>query len=358
MSRFLSDATRAMAPYVPGEQPQDRSYIKLNTNECPYAPSLLVNRVLAAYKAEELRLYPDPAAARLKVAAAEAFGVDVQSVFAGGGSDEVLAYAFMTFFDRGDKVLFPDITYGFYRVYAQLFGLDMQEIPLAEDYSVNIFDYFGAAGHIFLANPNAPTGIALSPAEIEEILRHNPDKLVIVDEAYTDFAPGTSCVGLIGRYDNLLVVQTFSKSRALAGMRLAFAFGHPELIAGLERIKFSFNPYNLDRLSMEIAIAALSDRDYLAKITRQIIDTRTRTAAELSAMGFRVLPSGSNFLFAGHPKVGGGALYRALKERGILVRFFDKPRIDGFVRFTIGTDDEMKSFLTAVKAILDENDAI
>lgn len=352
MSRFLSEATKALSPYVPGEQPQDRSYIKLNTNECPYAPSLLVNRVLAEFQVETLRLYPDPEAKRLKEAVASAYGVTPDMVFAGGGSDEVLAYAFMAFFDRGDKVLFPDITYGFYKVYADLFALEAVEVPLAEDYTVAIFDYFNAQGHIFLANPNAPTGIALTTGEIEEILRHNPDRLVVVDEAYADFSPDCSCVGLTGQYDNLLVVQTFSKSRALAGMRLGFAFGNRSLIAGLERIKFSFNPYNLDRLSMEVAIAALSDKEYLEKITRSIAETRDRTSAQLEVMGFRVLPSGANFVLAGYPDLTGEALYGALRERGILVRYWNKPRIDGFVRITIGTDSEMKALINAIRDIL------
>ena len=352
MSRFLSEAVQNMTPYTPGEQPQDKSYIKLNTNECPYGPSLLVREAVEKFENGSLRLYPDPDSAALRQAAAAAYGIRPEQVFAGGGSDEALAYAFMAFFDKGDAVLFPDITYGFYQVYADLFMLSAKIIPLTEDYRVRIADYFGAEGHIFLANPNAPTGIVLPVADIEQILQKNPNKLVIVDEAYVDFSPGASCVGLIDKYDNLLVIQTFSKSRALAGMRLGFAFGNADLIAGLERVKYSFNPYNLDRLSVAVGIAALADKEYLARITRQIIATRERTTAALQALGFAVLPSGSNFLFAASPAIGGGALYLALKDAGILVRHFAKARIRDFVRITIGTDDEMNSLLRAVEKIL------
>ena len=352
MSRFLSRAVQNLAPYTPGEQPQDKSYIKLNTNECPYGPSLLVREAVERFAADSLRLYPDPDSEALRRAAADYYGLKPEQVFAGGGSDEALAYAFMAFFDRGDTVLFPDITYGFYQVYADLFALNTKIVPLTEDFRVQIADYFGAEGHIFLANPNAPTGTVLPVADIEEILRQNSDKLVIVDEAYVDFAPGASCVGLIASYDNLLVVQTFSKSRALAGMRLGFAFGQKALIDGLERIKYSFNPYNLDRASVAVGIAALADKEYLGRITGQIIATRQRTAQALTKLSFTVLPSGSNFLFAASPAIGGQDLYLALKEAGILVRHFNKPRIADFVRITIGTDEEMRQFLQAVETIL------
>jgi histidinol-phosphate aminotransferase len=352
MSRFLSQATKNMAPYVPGEQPQDKQYIKLNTNECPYSPSLMVGPIVSDF--ETLRLYPDPESAALRAAAAAAFGVEPGEVFAAGGSDEALAYTFMAFFDRGDKVYFPDITYGFYKVYADLFALEACELPLDDDFTVNIDDYAGLDGHIVIANPNAPTGICLEPAQIETILKSNPDRLVVLDEAYIDFAPGMSCLGLIRQYDNLLVVQTFSKSRALAGMRLSFSFANPEIIAGLERIKYSFNPYNIDRVSGAVAMAALRDREYLARVTGRIIETRARSIKALESAGFEVLPSQANFLFARAPFIGGGDLYEKLKEKGVLVRHFDKPRIRDFVRVTVGTDADMQVLMQKIEEIKKE----
>ncbi|MDL2233602.1 histidinol-phosphate transaminase [Ruminococcaceae bacterium OttesenSCG-928-L11] len=352
MSRFLSDGAAKIAPYVPGEQPQDKSYIKLNTNECPYGPSLLVKDAIGRFQADSLRLYPDPDAGRLKEAAARAYGLAPEQVFAAGGSDEALAYAFMAFFDRGDPVAYPDITYGFYRVYADLFRLESREIPLTEDYAIDIEAYRDVAGHLFIANPNAPTGLLLPTDAIEALLRQNPDRLVVVDEAYIDFAEQPSCVSLVEQYDNLLVVQTFSKSRALAGMRLGFAFGSAPLIEGLERIKYSFNPYNLDRLSIEVGIAALADRQYVETIAGRIRKTRDWTTKQLESLGFQVLPSASNFLFARLPGREGAALYGALKDRGILVRHFPKPRISEFLRITIGTDEEMRTLLQNVTELL------
>lgn len=347
-SRFLRGTAAEIEPYTPGEQPQDQQYIKLNTNECPYPPSPGVAEALREFPSMSLRLYPDPDARTLHEAFAERYGLMPGQTLACGGSDEALAFAFLAFFDRGDPVCFPDITYGFYEVYANLFRLEAVKLPLTEDYSVRPEDYHDAPGNIFLANPNAPTGIALTARQIESIVVNNPDRLVVVDEAYIDFAPGMTCVGLIPKYDNLLVVQTFSKSRALAGMRLGACFGSEALIEGLNRVKYSFNPYNLDRVSIAVGIAALRDQAYLHEITGKIIKTRERVKARLWAMGFTVLPSDANFLFIRHPKLRDGELYRRLKWDGILVRHFPKERIRDFVRLTIGSDADMDAFLVRV----------
>ena len=348
-SRFLSKATASLEPYAPGEQPRDQRYIKLNTNECPYPPSPKVALALQEASSGDLRLYPDPDATDLTAALAEYHGLSPRQALACGGSDEVLAYAFMAFFDRGDRVCFPDITYGFYQVYADLFGLEAVKIPLRQDFTLNVEDYLGLEGHIFIANPNAPTGIALAPGEIEKILRDDPRRLVVVDEAYADFAPGSSCMGLIGRYDNLLIVTTFSKSRALAGMRLGAGYGDPALISGMNRVKYSFNPYNLDRISMAVGIAGIQDQDYFNEIVGKILATRQRVAGRLGGLGFTVLPSSANFLFLCHPRLSGGELYSRLRENGILVRHFQKPRIQEYIRLTIGTDAEMDIFLQKVE---------
>jgi histidinol-phosphate aminotransferase len=349
--KFLSDTARKITPYVPGEQPQDKKYIKLNTNECPYPPSPEVIGALADFVGADLRLYPDPDMKALCREMAEYYHVPESYVFAGGGSDEVLGFAFMAFCNRGSDVYFPDITYGFYKVYADLFGQNIHEIPLDESFCINPDDYINLRGAIFIANPNAPTGIALERGEIERILKANPGCLVVVDEAYADFAEDCSCVDLIGGYDNLLVVQTFSKSRALAGMRLGFGFGKPGLIDALNRIKYSFNPYNIDRVSQAVAIAAIRDHTYFKKITADIVATREQTAKTLTGMGFNVLPSRANFLFAAHSCIPGGELYAKLKERGILVRHFQKERISGFVRITIGTEDEMQTLISTIQTM-------
>lgn len=348
-SRLLGGTARRIAPYVPGEQPQDRTYIKLNTNESPFPPSPAVEQALRQEGlAQGLRLYPDPDAGALARAVGKAFHLPPEMVFCGGGSDEVLGYAFMAFSDPGDPVYFPDITYGFYQVYADLFGLSAKTLPLTGDFTVRVADYLGLDGNIFLANPNAPTGIPLTPGEIRTILEANRDRLVVIDEAYVDFAPGMTSVPLTREFDNLLVVQTFSKSRCLAGMRLGFALGQPELIRGLERIKYSFNPYNIDRVSMAVGVAAVGDTDFLQACQEEIIATRTWTREALEALGFEVLPSQANFLFARHPAFSGEALYRGLRDRGILVRHFNKPRISEFIRLTIGTREEMARLVDAL----------
>ncbi|WRS28076.1 histidinol-phosphate transaminase [Oscillospiraceae bacterium MB08-C2-2] len=352
MSRFLSRAVGAVKPYVPGEQPQDKAYVKLNTNECPYPPSPAVEKALAASPAQLLRLYPDPDSAKLRQAIGDYYSLPPEQVLACGGSDEALAYAFMAFFDRGDPVCFPDITYGFYQVYADLFGLDAKTIPLRGDYALCPEDFCGLPGNLFIANPNAPTGLCLEPEQIEQILRGDPHRLVVVDEAYGDFAPGKSAVPLLGKYDNLLVVQTLSKSRSLAGMRIGFALGSAELIGDMNRVRCSFNPYNLSRLSMLCGIEAMADREYFEATVAKIMDTRKKTQQALAKLGFVYLDSSTNFIFARHPALEGKQLYLSLKESGILVRHFDLPRIQDFVRITIGTPDEMECLLKTIRRLL------
>lgn len=350
MSRFFSAKYQKLTPYTPGEQPRDQRYIKLNTNESPFPPSPKA-QVYAKAAAENLQLYSDPECSALRELAAEWFGIERDQIVFTNGSDDALNFAFMAFCDRG--AAFPDITYGFYEVFARLNGVDYLTIPLQEDYFVRVEDYIGLNRTIFLANPNAPTGISLPLADIERIVRGNPDNVVIIDEAYVDFG-GESAVKLIPQYDNLLVIQTFSKSRSLAGGRLGFAMGNRELIRDLNTIRFSTNPYNVNRMTMAAGIGALEDQDYFEANCAAILETRAWTTAELEKMGFRVLPSKTNFVFASHPKLAGGKLYRELKSRGILVRHFDKPRLSEFVRVTIGSQVQMESFVKTVREILEE----
>lgn len=352
MSMFLSPNAAALTPYVPGEQPRDAQYIKLNTNECPYPPGPRLAQAVRGFDCGALRLYPDPDATALKAAAARAYGLKPGQVFCGAGSDEVLAYAFMAFCQPGERVWLPDITYGFYRVYAGLFDLKAMEIPLDSDFRIRTRDYADADGPLFIANPNAPTGLCLCNDEIEALLRQNPRRLLVLDEAYADFSPGMSCVGLIDKHPNLLVVHTASKSRALAGLRLGFGFGSAELIAGLERIKFSFNPYNLSRITVAAGIAALEDRAYTDEMVGKVISTRRLTFDALQGMGFNVAQSEANFLFASYPGITGEELYRRLRESGILVRHFNSPRISNYIRVSIGTDAEMDSFLGSIRRII------
>lgn len=352
MSKLMGRQAAALKPYVPGEQPQDRQYIKLNTNESPYPPAPGVIRALSE-EGEGLRLYPDPEVRKLREAVAQEWNISPEQIFAGNGSDEVLAFAYMAFFDRGDPVYYSDITYGFYPVYADLFGLRGKEIPLREGFRLEPADYYGLDGGMFIANPNAPTGLCLSFDEVEGIVKANPDQLVAIDEAYVDFG-GESVVPLISRYDNLLVIQTFSKSRSLAGGRLGFGFGCPEIICALNRIKFSFNPYNINRMTAAAGIEAVRDRAYFQETRNKIVATRERVKGELRGMGFIVTDSHTNFLFAAAPGIGGGTLYQKLKERGILVRHFAKPRIDPYIRVTVGTEEEMDAFLQAAREMLRE----
>ncbi len=349
MSKFWSPAIRSLVPYTPGEQPKVQNLIKLNTNENPYPPSPGVERVLREFQVERLRLYPDPESTALKQTVARRFQINVSQIFAGNGSDEVLALAFMAFFRQPRPLLFPDITYSFYDVYCNLLNIEHEKIRLRDDFSINLNDYPTENGGVIFANPNAPTGILLSLAEIEAFLQRNTESVVIVDEAYIDFG-GESAAGLIGRFPNLLVIQTLSKSGSLAGMRVGYAMGQEELIAGLERVKNSFNSYPLDMLATATAVAALEDDDYFRNTCNKIINTRDTTRTQLEALGFQVLPSAANFLFATHPQQDAAELMAYLRNLGILVRHFKKPGIDQFLRISIGTDDEMQKLLEALAA--------
>ncbi len=354
MSRFWSQVVRDLTPYVPGEQPKLANLIKLNTNESPFPPS---PRVLAAILAElgddavRLRLYPDPNADLLKGAIARRHGVTPQQIFVGNGSDEVLAHVFMALLKHERPILFPDITYSFYPVYCGLYGVDFRTLPLAEDFSIDPSAYCGRPnGGIIFPNPNAPTGRLLALDAIERILQANPDSVVVVDEAYVDFG-GISAISLVNRYDNLLVVHTLSKSRSLAGLRVGFAVGHPALIEALERVKNSFNSYPLDRLAIVGAVAALEDEAYFEHCRRAIIATRDTLSANLTALGFAVLPSAANFIFARHPQHDAAQLAQALRERNIIVRHFKLPRIDQFLRITVGTEAQCEALTDALRRV-------
>ena len=352
MSKFLSPTLAAVTPYTPGEQPQDQQYIKLNTNESPYLPSPAVIAAVSEHEVEKLRLYSDPACADLLKAAAAHFGLQPEQIMPGNGSDENLFFALRAFCDADHPLAYADITYGCYGVWCGLMHIPSHIIPLKEDFTLDPKDYYGLNQTIVIANPNAPTGIALPRAEIEGILKANPNNVVIVDEAYVDFG-GESCVPLIDQYENLLVVQTFSKSRQLAGARLGLAMGNAKLIADLNRVKFSLNPYNINRLTLKAGQAALEDTTYFEKTRAAIMDTRAWTMQQLTARGFTVLDSRTNFVFASTERINGGALYKKLKENGILVRHFDAPRIDNWLRITIGTPEQMQALMDAVDKILE-----
>lgn len=351
LSKFWSEATRLTEPYVPGEQPKVKNMIKLNTNENPYPPS---PKVLAALKGAvdgNLRLYPDPTADELCEVIAKAYDVEKNQVFIGNGSDEVLAFSFLAFFNQGEQILFPDITYSFYPVYANLYRLDYKEVPLNEDFTIPAEQFFHAEGGVIFPNPNAPTSIGLGLEQVEKIVQNNPDKVVIVDEAYIDFG-GESAVPLTRRYENLLVIQTLSKSRSLAGLRVGFALGNEQLIEGLNRMKNSFNSYTLDRLALVGAKAAIEDTAYFEETRSKIIETRHRVIGELQQLDFTVLDSQANFLFMKHARVDAKQIFETLKEKGIYVRYFNKSRIDQFLRVTIGTDEEMNRLVEELKNIL------
>ncbi len=352
MSKFLSPTLAAVTPYTPGEQPQDQQYIKLNTNESPYLPSPAVIAAVSEHEVEKLRLYSDPACADLLKAAAAHFGLQPEQIMPGNGSDENLFFALRAFCDADHPLAYADITYGCYGVWCGLMHIPSHIIPLKEDFTLDPKDYYGLNQTIVLANPNAPTGIALPRAEIEGILKANPNNVVIVDEAYVDFG-GESCVPLIDQYENLLVVQTFSKSRQLAGARLGLAMGNAKLIADLNRVKFSLNPYNINRLTLKAGQAALEDTAYFEKTRAAIMDTRAWTMQQLTDRGFTVLDSRANFVFASTGRINGGALYKKLKENGILVRHFDAPRIENWLRITIGTPEQMQALMDAVDKILE-----
>ncbi len=355
MSRYFSKRLRDLVPYTPGEQTADRNIIKLNTNESPFPPSPKAKEA-AFSEYGRSHLYPDPQASALRTTFARIKGVGVENVVFSNGSDDLLNFAFIAFCDDAVGAAFADITYGFYPVFADINRIDYLEIPLTEDLEIRISDYFEAGRTIFIANPNAPTGIALAPSEIEEILLHNKNNVVIVDEAYVDFG-AESCIPLTKEYDNLLVVGTFSKSRSFAGGRVGYAVGSGELIRDLQTIRYSTNPYDLDRITQAAAVGILSDPEYMEKCCRTIMENREYTADELSDLGFLMTDSRANFLFAEHPKISGEQFYLKLKEKGILVRHFPKERIKDRLRITIGSRDQMEKLIAAVKEILKENES-
>ncbi len=353
MSRFWSPIVHDLTPYIPGEQPKVTGLIKLNTNENPYGPSPRVLEVLKAGVTDSLRLYPDPNADHLKSAVADYYGVTPAQVFVGNGSDEVLAHVFHGLLKQQSSILFPDITYSFYPVYCGLYGVDYRAVPLTDAFEIHMEDYTEPNGGIIFPNPNAPTGRLLPLEAIEALLKHNPESVVVVDEAYIDFG-GETAIPLVNSYPNLLVVHTLSKSHSLAGLRVGFAVGNPGLIEGLERIKNSFNSYPLDRLAIEGAVAALADRDYFEQTRQRIIQTRTALAEKLNGCGFEVLPSAANFLFVQHPSQDAELLASKLRERAIIVRHFRHERIKQFLRITIGTDEESAALVEALREIIGE----
>lgn len=353
MNRYWSAVVHGLTPYVPGEQPKLPDLIKLNTNENPYPPSPKVLAALGAEVADTLRLYPDPNSDRLKAAIAAYYGVTPRQVFVGNGSDEVLGHAFLGLLKHDAPLLFPDVTYSFYPVYCGLYGIDGRTVPLDEDFAIRVDDYLAApeCGAVIFPNPNAPTGRLLPLAEIERLLAGRPDVPVVVDEAYIDFG-GESAIALVGRHPNLLVVQTLSKSRSLAGLRVGFAVGHPDLIEALERVKNSFNSYPLDRLAIAGGVAAMEDRAHFEQTRRAVMASREKLTADLTALGFQVLPSGANFIFARHPGRDAGELAAALRARSIIVRHFRQARIDQFLRITVGTDAQCGALVVALREIL------
>ncbi len=346
MSRYLSTRFSDMRPYVPGEQPQNRAYVKLNTNESPFPPSPKVLDAISRAEAERLNLYPDPDTRRAVAAIAAYYDVTEREVILGNGSDELLAFCFQAFCDADTPACYADITYGFYKVFARLYGVPSIIVPLDDALCLDPSDYCPAGGTVFLANPNAPTGQAIGLAEIERVLKANPEHVVVVDEAYVDFG-AESAVKLIHTYENLVVIQTMSKSRSLAGARIGFAIANEALISDLNAMKFSFNPYNLNRLSLLAAEAAVLDAKYFEACTEAIRKTRTHTIKELEKRGFSVLPSQANFVFARPERMSGEAYYQGLKEKGVLVRHFQEPRIGDYVRISIGTTEQMDRLLSA-----------
>lgn len=351
MSKFFSDLYRTLEPYTPGEQPKDKAYIKLNTNESPFPPSPKVKEALTDAVIDDLNLYPDPEVGILREALASHHGVTKQNIFVANGSDDVIAFSVMAFCGRGGALACPDITYGFYPVYAKLFGVDLTEIPLRKDFSVDIRDYCDIASPIIIANPNAPTGLMLSLAQVEELVAENPNRLVMIDEAYMDFGKA-SCATLTDRYDNLLVIRTFSKSRSLAGLRVGYALGNAALIQDLETIRFSFNPYNINALTMRAATAAIQDKAYYDTCIDAVIDNREMTKNALKELGFTVLDSKANFVFASHPEHAAEGLYAKLKANGILVRYFGKDRIKDYIRITVGSNEQMQAVIRELKTIV------
>lgn len=349
--RFWSPEVRELEPYVPGEQPKIQNLLKLNTNENPYPPSPKVVEAVQAVlheQADALRLYPDPDATALKQAIAKQQNIDVSQVFVGNGSDEVLAHIFKAFFLQDEPILYPDITYSFYPVYSQFFGTKTKEIPLNENFEIDVRDYTQPNGGVIITNPNAPTSIALSLAEIEQVLQANPDRVVVIDEAYVDFG-AESAVSLINRYENLVVCQTTSKSRSLAGLRVGFAIAQSHLIAALEAVKNSFNSYPIDRFAIAAAVASFEDQAYFEEQCQKVITSREKLVRDLTELGFNVLPSKANFIFATHSQHDAGQLAQKLREQGIIVRYFNKPRINQFLRITVGTNEQNARLVQTLK---------
>lgn len=352
MSRFFSSKYKNLVPYTPGEQPKDTQYIKLNTNESPFPPPKSVKKAVSD-AAGMLQLYSDPECRELNALMAEHYGIAPDEVLMTNGSDEILNFAFMAFCDSEHPATFPNITYGFYSVFAEINGVPYSEIPLKEDFTIDINDYIGCNKTVFIANPNAPTGIALSLAQIERIVKSNPDNVVVIDEAYVDFG-AESAVSLVHKYDNLLVTQTFSKSRSMAGARLGFGIGCRELIRDLNTIKYSTNPYNINRMTAAAGVATLKENEYTEKNCKTIMENRRYTVGELEKLGFELTDSMTNFVFAKHSKIDGELLYKKLKERGILVRHFSKKEIAQYNRITIGTKKQMQKLISTIREILEE----
>lgn len=352
MSRFLADNYKNLVPYVPGEQVNEK-VIKLNTNESPFPPSPKVKQVLSEEVIDRLNLYSDPELKELRSAIAKQFDVSSDMVFCGNGSDDVLAFAIMGFCSRGGKLCFPEISYGFYPVYADIFGVEAEQIPLNSDFTVNADDYVAKNKNIVIANPNAPTGLALSFCDIEKIVSSNPDNLVIIDEAYMAFC-GESCIELVKKYNNLLVTRTFSKSHSLAGLRVGFGIGSKEIIDDLNKLKFSFNPYNINTLSVKAAAAAIADNEYYDDKIKKIIETREKTISELKKLDFECTDSKSNFIFAKSNKISASRLAQKLRENGILVRHFNIPKIDNYLRITVGSSEDMQTLIEKIREITAE----
>ena len=350
MSKFLINDIKTLTPYVPGEQPKTRKFIKLNTNESPFPPC---NEVISAIneKSGSLNLYSDPTASSLTTTASEFFKVKPQNIIFGNGSDEILFFIFKAFFSQNNPLIFPEFTYGFYEVFASLLKIDYKKIPLNNDFSINLSDYIGVNKGIVIANPNAPTGIALTKTEVEKIVASNPNNVVVIDEAYVDFG-GETCIPLINKYNNLIIVRTFSKSASLAGGRLGFAIANEELIADLNLIKYSINPYNVNALTLSAGEATILNYTYYDKNCKTIIKNREYLTEKLTELGFSVLNSRANFIFAKNNKISGESLYNSLKERGILVRYFSNEKIKDFVRITIGTITELNQLISEIKDII------
>jgi len=355
MSRYWSDTVRMLTPYVPGEQPKLDNLVKLNTNENPYGPSPRVIAAIAEAAGDSLRLYPDPNSDKLKAAIAANFDTDTAQVFVGNGSDEVLAFVFLALLKHRKPILFPDITYSFYPVYCSLFEIAYETVALNEKFDIDVVDFLSNdiqdCGGIIFPNPNAPTGCLLGLDAIEKLLKAKPDTIIVVDEAYVDFG-GKTAIPLVAKYPNLLVVQTLSKSRSLAGLRVGFAVGHADLIEALERVKNSFNSYPLDRLAQAAAVAALGDRDYFETTCKAVIDTRENMVDDLKELGFEVLPSAANFVFTRHPRHDAAALAAKLRQHSIIVRHFKLPRIDQFLRISVGTNEQCAALTAALREIL------